>query len=84
MLDVNDHRVVDVILKVARAGETVNVGASRVAVNLEKASSEGVINGTQIRELSVLSRNFVQLVTLQPGVDLFRLLAGMATLHYRR
>lgn len=69
MLDVNDRRVVDVNLKVGHAGETVNVQENPVEVNLETSSSEGLINGTQIRELAVLSRNFVQLVTLQPGVS---------------
>ena len=68
VLDISDHRTIDVVLRVARAGLTVNVEESPVAVNLQTASSEGVANGTQIRELSVLSRNFVQLVTLQPGV----------------
>lgn len=68
VLDVNGRRIVDVQLKVGHADESVNVQESPVAVNLESATSEGVINGTQIRELSVLSRNFIQLVTLQPGV----------------
>ena len=67
-LDVNGRRVVDVQLQVANAGEKVTVQESPLAVNLESSTSEGLINGTQIRELSVLSRNFIQLVTLQPGV----------------
>lgn len=68
VLDVHDHRIVDAQLQVGAAAETVNVEASPVAPELETSASSGVLNGTQIRELSVLSRNFIQLVTLQPGV----------------
>jgi len=68
VLNVNDHRIVDAQLQVGAAAETVNVEASPVAPELESSESSGVLNGTQVRELSVLSRNFIQLVTLQPGV----------------
>jgi len=68
VLNVNDHRIMDAQLQVGGAAETVNVEASPVAPELETSESAGVLNGTQIRELSVLSRNFIQLVTLQPGV----------------
>lgn len=68
VLDVNDHRIVDAQLQVGAAGETVNVEEAPVAVDLETSAASGLLNGTQIRELSVVSRNFIQLVTLQPGV----------------
>jgi Carboxypeptidase regulatory-like domain len=68
-LNVNDRRVVDVALKVGSSDQTVEVRESPVQVNLETNSSEGLINGTQISQLSVLSRNFIQLVTLMPGVS---------------
>ena len=68
VLNVNDHLIVDAQLEVGATGEVVNVEESPVAVNTETSESSGVLNGTQIRELSVLSRNFIQLVTLQPGV----------------
>ncbi len=68
VLNVNDHLIVDAPLQVGANSEVVNVEESPVAVNTETSESAGVLNGTQIRELSVLSRNFVQLVTLQPGV----------------
>ncbi len=67
-LNVNDRRVVDLQLKVGTAQQTVNVQESTAQINLEGPQAEGLISGTQIRELSVLSRNFVQLVPLQPGV----------------
>src|SRR5579884_3955706 len=74
LLNLNDHRVYDVRLKVGSGEQQVTVSESPVEVNLENNTSSGLINGTQIRELSVLSRNFVQLVTLMPGVS-----ANMAT-----
>lgn len=68
-LNVNDRRVVDVPLKIGAANQTVEVNESALHVNLDSPTMEGVINGTQISQLSVLSRNFVQLVTLMPGVS---------------
>ena len=68
-LNVNDRRVIDIPLKVGATAESVEVAADALQVNLESNSSEGVINGTQISQLSVLSRNFIQLVTLMPGVS---------------
>ena len=68
-LNVDDHRIVDVQLQVGTAGEVVNVQESSVTPDLETSEASGLLSGTQIRELSVLSRNFIQLVTLQPGVS---------------
>lgn len=69
VLNLNDRRVYDISLKVGTAEQQVTVSESPVQVNLDDNTSAGLINGTQIRELSVLSRNFVQLVTLMPGVS---------------
>jgi hypothetical protein len=74
VLNLNDRRVYDIGLKVGTQEQQVTVTESPAQVNLEDNTSAGLINGTQIRELSVLSRNFVQLVTLMPGVS-----ANMAT-----
>ncbi len=69
VLNVNDRRVYDIKLRVGAAEQQVTVTESPVQVDVEDNTSSGLINGTQLRELSVLSRNFVQLVTLQPGVS---------------
>ena len=75
VLNLNDRRIYDIRLKVASSAQAVTVVSEAPAqVDLEDNTSSGLINGTQIRELSVLSRNFVQLVTLMPGVS-----ANMAT-----
>ena len=69
VLNLNDRRVYDIKLKVGTAQQEVTVTESPIQVNLQDNTSAGLMNGTQIRELSVLSRNFVQLVTLMPGVS---------------
>ena len=69
VLNLNDRRVYDIRLKVGTAQQEVTVTESPIQVNLQDNTSAGLMNGTQIRELSVLSRNFVQLVTLMPGVS---------------
>src|ERR1035437_5467310 len=38
-------------------------------MNLENGQSEGLIDGTQVRELVLNNRNYEQLLTLQPGVS---------------
>jgi hypothetical protein len=67
-LDVNQRRAVDVTLEAGSIAEVVTVAADQVAVELTTPSASTVINGDQVRELSVNNRNFVQLVTLAPGV----------------
>jgi hypothetical protein len=67
-LDVNQRRTVDVVMEAGNIAEVVTVAADQVAVELTTPTSSTVINGDQVRELSVNNRNFVQLVTLAPGV----------------
>jgi hypothetical protein len=67
-LDVNQRRTVDVSLEAGNISEVVTVAADQVAVELTTPAASTVINGDQVRELSVNNRNFVQLVTLAPGV----------------
>jgi Carboxypeptidase regulatory-like domain len=68
VLNVNDHRIVDVALQLGSASETVTVQESPVAVDLETSQAAGLVNGTQIREQALATRNFTQLLILQPGV----------------
>jgi hypothetical protein len=67
-LDVNQRRTVDVDLEAGNIAEVVTVEADPLTVELTTPTSSTVINGTQVRELSINNRNFVQLVTLAPGV----------------
>lgn len=67
-VDVGARRSVDVTLSAGNVSEVVTVEADPVAVDLTSPTSGTVINGEQVRELSINNRNFTQLVTLAPGV----------------
>ncbi|QYO67482.1 TonB-dependent receptor [Leptolyngbya sp. 7M] len=67
-LDVGQRRSVDVTLEAGNIDEVVTVEADPIAVDLTSSTSGTVISGDQVRELSINNRNFVQLVTLAPGV----------------
>lgn len=68
-VDVGQRRTVDFDLEAGQVSEVVTVEADPVAVDLQSAASGTVINGDQVRELSINNRNFTQLVTLAPGVS---------------
>jgi hypothetical protein len=67
-LDVGQRRTVDLVLEAGNITESVLVTSSPVAVELTTPTTSTVINGDQVRQLSINNRNFVQLVTLAPGV----------------
>src|SRR5215813_2906575 len=67
-LDVGQRRSVDLVLEAGNISESVLVTSSPVAVELTTPTTSTVINGDQVRQLSINNRNFVQLVTLAPGV----------------
>ena len=67
-VDVGARRSVDVSLEAGNISEVVTVEADPVSVELTTPTSSTVINGDQVRELPINNRNFVQLVTLAPGV----------------
>lgn len=68
-LNVGQRFPVDVTLEAGRIEEVVTVEADPVQVDLFSATSGTIISGDQVRELSINNRNFVQLVTLAPGVS---------------
>jgi hypothetical protein len=68
-LNVNSKLTENFSLPVGGAAETVSVAADAQQVELQSATASGLINGTQIRELSLNSRNYEQLVALVPGVS---------------
>ncbi len=67
-LNVSDRLTVDAALQTGALTETVSVEADPLQVNLQNVAVEGLITGTQVRELPLNNRNYEQLVTLQPGV----------------
>jgi hypothetical protein len=67
-LDVNQRRTVDIALEAGNIAEVVTIETAPVSVELTTPTASTVINGDQVRELSINNRNFIQLVTLAPGV----------------
>jgi len=68
-LDLNQRRTIDLILEVGAISDVVTVEASAIAVESSTPTSSTLISGDQVRELSLNNRNWVQLVTLAPGVS---------------
>ncbi|MBS1788057.1 MAG: carboxypeptidase regulatory-like domain-containing protein [Acidobacteria bacterium] len=68
-LDLNQRRTLDVVLQVGAISDVVTVQSSPVAVESTTPTSSSLISGEQVRELSLNNRNWVQLVTLSPGVS---------------
>jgi len=68
VLHANDALTVNRILVPGGANEVVTVTAAEAQLNLENASSEGLINGEQMSEMPLVTRNYETLMNLQPGV----------------
>ena len=68
VLNVNDELVINIPLQVGAATETVEVKGQTVAVETGTPTSSTTIVGTQVRELTLNTRNYEQLVALMPGV----------------
>jgi hypothetical protein len=68
VLNVAEKHAFNAQLKAGSASTTVVVEDNPVSIDTETSGQAGTISGLQIRELEINSRNFTQLVTLQPGV----------------
>lgn len=68
-VDVGQKRGLEMSLEPGSISEVVTVEASPLAVELRTPTASTVISGDQARELSLNNRNWVQLVTLAPGVS---------------
>jgi Carboxypeptidase regulatory-like domain/TonB-dependent Receptor Plug Domain len=68
VLNVAEKHGFNVQLKAGSVTTTVTVEDNPVSVDTESSAQAGTISGQQVRELELSSRNFQQLVTLQPGV----------------
>jgi len=68
-VDVGQRRNIEVALTAGNVSEIVTVEADRVSVELNTPTVATTINGDQARELPINNRNFVQLLTLAPGVS---------------
>ena len=68
-LDVGQKRALEISLAPGAISEVVTVQANQLAVETRTVTASTVINGDQARELSLNNRNWVQLITLAPGVS---------------
>ncbi|HVF68845.1 MAG TPA: carboxypeptidase regulatory-like domain-containing protein [Pyrinomonadaceae bacterium] len=68
-VDVGQRRTADAVMEAGNISEVVTVEAAPVAIELTTPTASTLISGAQTRELSVNNRNFIQLVTLAPGVS---------------
>lgn len=68
-LDVGQRRTIDFALEAGNISEVVTVEADQVAIETTTPTASTLISGDQVRELSLNNRNFVQLITLAPGVS---------------
>src|ERR1035438_7468449 len=57
-VNVNDDLKINITLQVGSMTDVVTVEASAVAVELGTAASANTIDGTQVRELSIATRNY--------------------------
>ena len=69
-VQVNNTSNGNVTLHVGSTTTVVEVAATQVQVNTEQATVQGVITTTQIENLPINGRNFLQLAQLEPGVQI--------------
>src|SRR5579883_1583929 len=68
VLNAKDTLKINVRMEVGAVTETVEIKESAAQLELSTPESSGVIEGQQVRELALGTRNFAQLVSLMPGV----------------
>lgn len=68
VLNVADDLKINISLQIGAVTDSVTVEASAAAVELGTSASSTTIEGVQVRELSLATRNYEQLVALMPGV----------------
>jgi hypothetical protein len=67
-LQVNTPASLDLKLELAGMAESVTVAAEAVVINTVDATIGNAFNERQVRQLPLLTRNVVELLSLQPGV----------------
>jgi hypothetical protein len=68
VLNVNDTLKVNISLEIGQTTDQVTVQESAVRVELSSPANANVIEGRQVRELAIATRNYEHLVALMPGV----------------
>jgi hypothetical protein len=68
-LSASETARVDLTLKVGQVTQEVTVQANATPVATESAEVGNTVSGTQTRELPLSTRQFIQMLTLEPGVS---------------
>jgi len=68
VLNVNDDLAINFAMPVGAVTETVEVAATAAQVETGTATGSTTIEGVQVRELALNTRNYEELVALMPGV----------------
>jgi hypothetical protein len=68
-LSVDDRRIINFVLQIRGQSDEIKVEAEPLQVDLQSPVAAGLLSGTQVRELAINTRNYSQLVALQPGVS---------------
>ena len=69
VLNVHDRLTVDAHLQVGGAAQTVSVNEAPTQIDLDNATASGLMTGNQVRQLTLVTRNYEQLVAALPGVS---------------
>ncbi len=70
LVQIGNNSAVNFKLHVGAESTTVTVEAAAAGVNTEQTSVQGVLTATQIENLPVNGRNFLDLAQLEPGVQI--------------
>jgi hypothetical protein len=68
-VDVGAKPAVPVQLAIGQVGESIEVKADQVSIQTTTAEIGGVVTSTEATQIQLNGRNYVQLLTLQPGVS---------------
>jgi len=69
-VELGNTATANVKLQLGQESQVIEVQASTVAVNTEQSEVQGILNSTQIENLPVNGRNFLDLAQLEPGVQI--------------
>jgi len=68
-VDIGGKPSVPVVLEIGQATESIEVLANQVLIQTTTAEIGGVVSSTEATQIQLNGRNYVQLLTLQPGVS---------------
>ena len=69
-VQLNTTSTVNAKLTIGESTQVVEVQASEIGVNTEQATVQGILNATQIENMPINGRNFLDLAQLEPGIQI--------------